>query len=112
MSDQDKQEAKELAGRASNQAKNAAKNSGRAVKAVADATADDVVEETRDAAEKLEGTAREAAQAARKLNVGVLGKMSGDTGVAFLATSVSIYAGIVAYSKFRQAFSGGAHVID
>lgn len=116
MSDENAKEAAEKAEenvkQTGRQAKAASKNSAKALRAVAEEGAEKVVDEVRDTAEKLEGTAHDAAEAAKKIDVGVLGKISSDTGVAFLATSVSIYAGIVAYSKFRQAFSGGAHVID
>lgn len=66
----------------------------------------------RDTADKLGGTAHDAARAAKKVNVGVLGRMSGDTGVGFLALSVAIYSGAVAYTKFRQAASERSQVIS
>jgi hypothetical protein len=104
--------AKELADRAGDQAKHAAKNSGRAAKAAAEPVAEAVAEEARDTAHKLEGTADDAVRAARKINVGVLGKMSSDTGVGFLALSLAIYSGAVAYSKFRQAAGRTTVVTD
>jgi hypothetical protein len=42
----------------------------------------------------------------------VLSRMSSDTGVGFLALSVAIYSGAVAYTKFRQAASGRSQVIS
>jgi hypothetical protein len=98
-------EAKEHAGRAATQAKHAGKNTARAVQKGTGAVAEVAADELRDAREKLEDTADDAVQAARKIDVGLLGKISSDLGVGFLATSVSIYSGLVAYSKFRQAFS-------
>lgn len=105
-------EAKRLAGRAGKQAKQAGRNAGRAAKAGAEAAADTVADEARDAADKVEGTVDDAVNAARRINVGVLGRMSSDTGVGFLALSVSIYAGVIAYTKFRQAASGRTEVIS
>jgi hypothetical protein len=112
MSEANGDNAQELAERAGTQAKHAAKNTGRAAKAAAKAGAEEVVEEARDAADKLEDTADDVIQAARRVNVGVLGKMSSDTGVGFLALSVCIYSGVIAYTKFRQAASGGSQVIS
>lgn len=113
------EEAKELAGKAGKQAKQSgrqarasARNAGRAAKAGAEAAADTVADEARDAAEKVEGTVDDAVDAARRIDVGVLGRMSSDTGVGFLALSVSIYAGLIAYTKFRQAASGRSHIVS
>lgn len=105
-------DAKKLAGRAGRQAKQAGRNAGRAAKAGAEAAADAVADEARETADKVEGTVDDAVDAARKVNVGVLGRMSSDVGVGFLALSVSIYAGAIAYAKFRQAASGGSQVIS
>lgn len=111
MSDE-AQEAKEKAQQARGQAKAAARNAGGAVKAGAEAAGDAVADGARDTAEKVEATAEDAVRAARKVDVGVLGHISGDLGVGFLALSVSIYSGLVAYAKFRQAASGRSQVIS
>lgn len=114
MSDasQEAEQAKEQAGQAASQAKAAAKSSGRALRDVAEDAAETVADEARDTAEKLEGTAQDAVRTAKKVNVGVLSHISGDLGVGFLALSVSIYSGAVAYAKFRQAASGRSQVIS
>lgn len=119
MTEDNTQEAKELAEkagrqakRAGSQAKAATKTSGRALKAAAEPVVETVAEEAQDTADKLEGTAQDAARAAKKVNLGVLRRISSDTGVGFLALSVAIYAGAVAYDKFRQAASGRKQVIS
>lgn len=111
------EEAQEAARRASLQAKQAsrqvkaaAKNTGRAMRVAAEPVVDAVAEEVSDTADKLEGTAEDALHAARRVNVNVLGRISGDTGVGFLALSVAIYSGAIAYAKFRQAFSESKHI--
>lgn len=58
---EEQQDAERYIKRAGGQGKNAAKNVGRAMKVVAD----DVVEESHDAAEKLEGTVEDAVDAVR-----------------------------------------------
>lgn len=116
---ENEQEAKDLANKAGAQAKNAgmqaraaARSIGRAAKAGVEPVTEALTDEARDTAEKVEGTVDDAVQAATRVNVGVLGKMSSDTGVGFLALSVAIYAGAVAFSKFRQAASGRQQVIS
>lgn len=106
------EEAKERARTAATQAKHAGRNTGRAAKAGAKAAAEAVADEAEETADKVEGTVDDAVDAARRVNVGVLGHMSSDVGVGFLALSVSIYAGMIAYAKFRQAASGGSQVIS
>jgi ATP phosphoribosyltransferase regulatory subunit HisZ len=115
LTENNTQEAQDLASKAGvqtkqagRQAKAAARTGGKAVKAAAEP----VVEEARDTANKFEGTAEDAVEAARKVNLGVLSRMSSDTGVGFLALSVAIYSGAVAYYKFRQAASGRSQVIS
>lgn len=112
MTKDDAELAKEQAGQAGSQAKAAAKSGGRALRDVAEDAVDAVADEARDVADKAEGTAHDVADAVRRVDVGVLGKMSGDTGVGFLALSVCIYSGAVAYAKFRQAASGRSQVIS
>lgn len=104
--------AEELAQRAKEQAKHSAKNSGRALKAAAEPMMAAAADEARDTADKLEGTAQDAVTAARKLNPQVLSRLSGDTGIAFLAVSMSLWSGAIAFNKFRQVLSGRGHVTD
>jgi ATP phosphoribosyltransferase regulatory subunit HisZ len=119
LTENNTQEAQDLASKAGvqtkqagRQAKAAARTGGKAVKAAAEPVVEAAAEEARDTANKLEGTAEDAVEAARKVNLGVLSRMSSDTGVGFLALSVAIYSGAVAYTKFRQAASGRSQVIS
>jgi hypothetical protein len=112
LADQDKDKAKEQAGQAVSQAKAAAKSTGRAARDAAEPVVEAVADEARDTAEKVEGTIHDVADAAKRIDVGVLGRMSSDTGVGFLALSVCIYSGAVAYAKFRQAAAGRSSVIQ
>lgn len=113
MSAKDEAEkAKEQAEQAATQARAAARSGARALREAAEPVVEAVADEAQDVAEKVEGTAEDAVEAARRVNVGVLGKMSSDVGVGFLALSVCIYSGAVAYVKFRQAASGGSQVIS
>lgn len=105
------QEAAELAKSAGKDTANAGKKALKAVQTGADAATDAVADEAQDIANKAHDTAEDAVQAARKIDVGVLSKISGDTGIGFLALSVSIYAGAVAFAKFRQAASGRTRVL-
>jgi hypothetical protein len=88
------------------------KTAGRAARDAAEPVVEAAADEVRDVAHKVEGTAQDAVQTAKKVDVGVLGHISGDLGVGFLALSVSIYSGLVAYAKFRQAASGRSQVIS
>lgn len=112
MTNEDKDKAKEQAAQAGHQARAAAKSGGRALRHAAEPVVEAVADEARDTAEKVEGTVNDVADAARRIDVGVLGKMSSDTGVGFLALSVCIYSGAVAYAKFRQAASSRSNVIS
>lgn len=104
------EEAKEYAERAGEQGKHAVKNSGRAVRAVAEPMVEGAAEEIREAGDRIEDTAHDAFRAARRVNVGVLGRMSSDTGIGFLALSVAIYSGAISYAKFRQALAGRGRI--
>lgn len=95
------EEAAELAARAAQQGKNAGKNAGRAVKAVAEP----VLEDIQDNVEKLEGTVEDAVDAAKRFDLRMLSRITSDTGVGFLAMSISISAALVAYTKFRGVIS-------
>lgn len=112
MSDENAQEAKTRAKRAGTQAKHATRNAGGAAKAAAQAGAEEVADAAENVADRAEEIADEAVQAARRVNVGVLGKMSSDTGVGFLALSMCIWSGTVAFYKFRAAASGRSQIIS
>src|SRR3954465_4314656 len=115
MADKDKQEARELAARAARQSQQAAKNAGRAAKAAAPI----VAETAGDAAEKVNDAAEEAVDAVvdatvkttRKFSPRILSSISSDTGVGFLALSVAIYAGAIAFNKFGAAYSQSSRVV-
>jgi hypothetical protein len=104
MSEEDKQAARTHMGRSRTQATHAVKNAGRAAALGAEIAG----EEIRDTAEDVidEVQARVPRVSASGLSV-----LSGDLGVGFLATSVSIYAGLVAFHKFRAVFQDGGSVI-
>lgn len=93
MSDQDKQEAAELAARAGTQGKNALKNTGRAGRAAALHAAD----VTENAAEE---TVEVVSETTKHVGSRLLSKITSDTSIGFLAMSVSIYAGVIALNKF------------
>lgn len=112
MTDENKQEAADLAKRAGTQAKNAAKNSGRAVKAVAEPVIEAVVEEASNGHRQLEAITEEAAHTAKRVNPRMLSYISGDTGIGFLALSASLYAACVAVAKFRDAYEGRKQVLS
>jgi hypothetical protein len=112
LSDDNATEAKDRAKTARTQATHASKNNGRSARAAGKAGAEEVADAAENVADRAEEIADEAVQAARRVNVGVLGKMSSDTGVGFLALSVCIYSGTVAYVKFRQAASGRSQIIS
>lgn len=110
MTDESQNAATEHAKQAAGQGKAAARNAGKALRTVAEPAMEAVAEEARDTAQKLEGTAEDAVNVARRVDPRVLSRISGDTGVGFLALSVSLYAGAVAFAKFRQAYSGRSHI--
>jgi len=93
MSEQDKQEAAEHAVRAAKQAKHASKNAGRA------------------AAEGAEYVAEEGKRRLKRFSLPGLAAISSDTGIGFLALSVSLYAGIIAFDRFNSAYTGRYHVV-
>lgn len=111
MTEENKQEAEELAKRAARQSRSAAKNAGRAVKAVAEPVVDATAEEIHETAEKLEGTVEDAVHAARRVNPRVLSRISGDTGQGFIALSVAIWAATIAANKFRGAYAGRSALV-
>jgi hypothetical protein len=111
MDEKDKDEARLHLARAASQARNATKNTARAAKDIAVPLAEDAAEEIRDTGEKLEGTVEDAVQSARKLSPRALSHISGDVGWGFLALSVSLYAGALAYNKFSAAYAGRKTII-
>jgi len=92
MSEQDKQEAAEHAARAARQAKHAGKNAGRAAAEGAEYVAEEVI-----------GTSQKVI---KRFSPRGLAAISGDTGTGFLALSVALYAGAIAYNRFQSAFDG------
>jgi hypothetical protein len=106
------QDAAEHAKQAAGQGKAAAQNAAKAAKAAAEPVAEAVTDEVKDNAQKLNGTMHDAANAARRLDPNLLGHISGDMGLGFFALSVSIYAGVLAFSKFRQAASGSNQILQ
>lgn len=96
------EEAAEHGEQAAEHAKAAAQEAARAAKAVAEPVVDRVSAAAEDTAEKLEGTAEDALGAARRVSRA----LTGDTGVGFLALTVCVYSGTVAFYKFRSAFEG------
>lgn len=103
--------AKEQAAQAGHQAKAAAKNSGRAARAAAEPVAELVREGVTNTVDQLEDTADSVVRSTKRIDLNVLGHMSSDAGVGFLALSVAIYSGTVAYTKFRQVFKGRNQVL-
>jgi hypothetical protein len=98
MSDQDKQEAAELAARAATQGKHAVRNTGRAGRAAA-LHAADVTESV------AEETVEAVSETTKHVGSRLFSKITSDTSIGFLAMSVSIYAGVIALNKFGLAIS-------
>ncbi len=94
MSNEDKAEAAEHAGRAATQARHAAKNAAAAASNGASAIADD--------AEEVVGAVKDAAQG---VDVKRFAFIASDLGVGFLALSASIGGAILASRKFRDAWN-------
>lgn len=104
MSDQDKQEAKELAGRAGRQGRHALKNTGRAAVAAGEAAADGAADAAHDAADTVQ-------RVAPRISTRGLAALSGDAGTGFLALSVTLYAGVIAYNKFSAVYKGRGRAV-
>jgi hypothetical protein len=94
MSEQDKQATKNLAARAAREARAAA----------SDATV--VVENGASHA------AEETVDTVRRFNPRGLAGLSGDTGTGFLALSVALYAGTIAFNKFRSVYAGRGRALS
>lgn len=101
MNNEDRQEASELTRRAGKQSRSAAR-----------LAAEPVLEEVQDAAEKIEGTVEETVRTARRVNPKVLQRMSNDTGQGFLALSVAIWAGSLAFGKLRSANARSSQILQ
>lgn len=102
MSSEDKaDEAKAHLGRAGRQGRNAAKNTARAAQLAATP-----------AAEAAEEVVDGAVETAKRFNPRGLAALSGDTGTGFLALSVALYAGVVAYNKFGAVIKGRSRAVS
>lgn len=110
MSEQDKQEARVLSGRAKTQARHATRNATKAARIAGEVAAEetgDAIRHSADAAREVaEETAEEVKAHAPKLSARGLAAISGDAGIGFLALSVSLYSGAIAVYKFKAAFDG------
>lgn len=104
MSDENQEEAKQLARKAAREAKAAARDASRAAKVVVEPVIDAAAEEAQDTAHKFEDTAR-------RVNPWVLSRISSDTGQGFIALSVALWAGTIAVNKFRGAYAGRTAVM-
>lgn len=100
MSEQDRSEARTHLGRAGRQSRNAAKNVARAAR-----------EESSHLTEIVEDAGEEVADTAKRINVRRLSALTGDTGIGFLALSVSMYAGAIAYKQFRNVVHNRGAVV-
>lgn len=92
MSDQDKQQAKAHAGRATRQGKHAAKNAAKA----AQLAAQPIVEGVEDAAEQ-------AADTAKKFDVRAMSRGLNNSGQGAIALSIAVTAATFAFDRFRKA---------
>lgn len=113
--DEEQRAAEEAAGhakQAAGQAKAAAKEAAAAVSTAAEPVVDRVSDAAQNGASRIEDTAEDALDAARRVNPKIISKITGDTGVGFLALSVCIYSGTVAFYRFRSAFEGRSKVLS
>jgi len=100
MTDERKEEAAVAAKQARGEAKAAARDAARAAKAGAEVAAEEVKEEARDTVHKLEGTAQDAARAAKGIDVpGFLLDLSVGTG----CTAISLFFATAAFRAFKSA---------
>lgn len=100
MTDARKEEAAAAAKQARGEARAAARDAARAAKAGAEVAADAVEEEARDTVHKLEGTAQDAARAAKRLDIpGFLA----NTSLGFAFAGGSVFLGLAALQAFRNA---------
>lgn len=134
MSDKDKaDEARELVKRAGRESRHAGRDATKAAKlageVAAHETADALVHAATEAEEaaarglsaveyralKAKEKAAEAAETAKRvsprINTKGLAAISGDTGTGFLALSVALYSGTIAYYKFRAAIQGRSRAV-
>jgi hypothetical protein len=100
MDPEHRQEASELGKRAGRQSKHALRNAGKA----AQVAAQPVLEEVEDTVEGVVKTAK------RVSPIGI-SRLSGDTAVGFMAVSVALFAGHLAFNKFRGVYTGRSLVI-
>lgn len=99
MTNEEKKEAAELAGRAKRQGRNAARNGIKAVEAAAEPVIDSVAEEIHDTAEKAQSTAEDAVNAAK---MRLRGKIAPDVGMLALELTLSLYMSGRAYLRYRK----------
>lgn len=105
MSDQGKHEARAHLGRAGRQSRDAARNAAEAAKLATSP----IVEDVEHAAEETVETTKEVS---KRINIRGLSAISGDTGTGFLALSVALYAGAVAYNKFSAVVKGRGRAVN
>lgn len=101
MSEQDRSEVRTHLGRAGRQSRHAAKNLAHAAGSEASLIADEI-----------EGAADEVAETAKHINVRGLSSLTGDAGTGFLALSVALYAGVIAYNKFGAVVKGRGRAVS
>lgn len=107
MSDDEQiDEAAEAAKSAGRNARKAGKNAVKVVQVGTGAVVEVAADELAEAAEKLEGTAQDVVDAARRVNPRVLSRISSDAGQGLMALSVAIWAGTLAANKFRGVYAG------
>jgi hypothetical protein len=111
MSEQDKQEAKELGARAARQSQQAAKNTARAARAAMPVAAEKIGDAAEVVNDVVEDVTDAAVRETRKVSPRILSRLTGDTGIGFLALSVSIYAGTIAFNQFRGVYSQRGQVM-
>lgn len=113
LSDQEqarrKQEAAEHLARAGKQGRHATRNVARAAQTgatvIVDEAKDGLTHAAHDVADGVEYVADEVKTHAPRISARGVSVLTGDLGVGFLATSVSIYSGVVAVHAFKRAIA-------
>lgn len=115
MSEQDRQEAREHLSQARRQAGQAARHATKAAKIVGEVAAEETGDALRHSADEVKEVASDVAEetkrVAPKFSARGLAAISSDTGIGFMALSVSIYSGAIAFYKFKAAFDGRGRAI-
>lgn len=91
------EEAAEAAQQAAEQTQGAAKNAGKAAKESAEAVAEAVAEEAQE-------VAQDAAEAARRVDLTLIGAVISETGMGLLAAGGCIFLGGFAANRFQTAY--------